>query len=172
MARKRTDQRARLGVRPLVLAALVVSGAATVVADGDAGRTPGIVQKDCPILIGKEIRWDIFWDYNGKRVYFCCEPCRETFRKDPETYLHRLPQFAAAGAAGTVSRDEHGHRRLSAASLIAPMGIATLCLVALTVALGLFRRLSPRVMLTWHKRVGPLALLAGAIHALLVLLVH
>ncbi len=53
-----------------------------------------------------------------------------------------------------------------------PMGIVTLSLVAVTVFLGLFRRLKPRLILKWHKRLGPVALLAGATHAVLVLLAH
>ena len=73
---------------------------------------------------------------------------------------------------GETAGHEHTHGDFSAVSLIVPMGIATLSLVAVTVFLGLFRRWSPKLMLKWHKRSGVLALLAGAIHAALVLLAH
>ncbi len=56
--------------------------------------------------------------------------------------------------------------------LVVPMGITTLALMTVTVCLGLFRGRNPRVLLKWHKRCGPAALIAGAIHALLVLLTH
>ncbi|NIA20404.1 MAG: hypothetical protein GWP05_00185 [Anaerolineaceae bacterium] len=57
-------------------------------------------------------------------------------------------------------------------SLVVPMGIATLTLMTVTVCLGLFRRLNPRVLLKWHRRFGPAAIISGALHALLVLLTH
>ncbi len=33
---------------------------------------------------------DIYTDYEGKRVYFCCSGCVEDFGKDPEKYLKVL----------------------------------------------------------------------------------
>ena len=29
----------------------------------------------------------ISFEYNGKKYYFCCEKCREEFKKSPEHYL-------------------------------------------------------------------------------------
>ncbi len=43
-------------------------------------------QKTCPVM-GSPIDTSIFVDYKGKRVYFCCSGCPETFKKDPEKYL-------------------------------------------------------------------------------------
>ncbi len=77
-----------------------------------------------------------------------------------------------AGKADETGEHEHAHRGFSPVSLIVPMGIATLSLIAVTVFLGLFRRWSPKLMFKWHKRTGVLALLAGAIHAALVLLLY
>jgi hypothetical protein len=58
------------------------------------------------------------------------------------------------------------------AELIVPMGIVTLSLVALTVCLGVMRRLKPRPLLKIHKTCGVCALISGAIHAILVLALH
>jgi hypothetical protein len=52
-----------------------------------------IVQKTCPVMEGNPINEDIFVEYKGKKVYFCCPACIELFNKDPEKYVKNLPQF-------------------------------------------------------------------------------
>ncbi|AQT69482.1 Cation efflux system protein CusB precursor [Anaerohalosphaera lusitana] len=47
----------------------------------------------CPVMGGK-INKDIFVEYKGKKVYFCCAGCPEEFQKNPEKYLDKLPQFS------------------------------------------------------------------------------
>ena len=78
----------------------------------------------------------------------------------------------SAGQGDGHAGHEHAPAGFTAGALIEPMGIATLVLVAVTVGLGFLRKLNPKLLLTWHKRVGPLALAAGAIHAALVILSH
>ncbi len=51
-----------------------------------------ILQKNCPVM-GGAINKDIFTEYKGKKVYFCCASCKEAFEKEPEKYLSKLPQF-------------------------------------------------------------------------------
>lgn len=51
-----------------------------------------IVQKICPVMEGP-IDKNIFVEYKGKKVYFCCEACKEKFNEEPEKYLDKLPQF-------------------------------------------------------------------------------
>jgi YHS domain-containing protein len=46
-------------------------------------------QATCPVMGGK-IDKKVFADYDGKRVYFCCPGCIETFKKDPAKYLKVL----------------------------------------------------------------------------------
>jgi YHS domain-containing protein len=48
------------------------------------------IQEKCPVMGGK-IDKNIYIDYKGRRVYFCCPSCKETFAKDPEKYLQKLP---------------------------------------------------------------------------------
>jgi YHS domain-containing protein len=53
------------------------------------------VQKEqtiCPVMGGK-INKDIFTEYKGKKVYFCCPACKPEFEKNPEKYIDKLPQF-------------------------------------------------------------------------------
>ncbi len=52
----------------------------------------GIQQTVCPIM-GGAINKDIFTEYKGKKVYFCCAGCKPEFEKNPEKYLAKLPQF-------------------------------------------------------------------------------
>lgn len=46
-------------------------------------------QVTCPVMGGK-INKDLYADYKGKRVYFCCPACIEPFNKDPEKYIKKL----------------------------------------------------------------------------------
>lgn len=46
-------------------------------------------QTVCPVMGGK-INKQFFTDYQGKRVYFCCGGCDETFTKEPDKYLAKL----------------------------------------------------------------------------------
>jgi len=49
-------------------------------------------QTTCPIM-GGTIDKNIFTEYKGKKVYFCCAGCKEQFEKEPEKYIALLPQF-------------------------------------------------------------------------------
>ncbi|UCF00502.1 MAG: YHS domain-containing protein [Planctomycetota bacterium] len=49
-------------------------------------------QTICPIM-GEAINKDIYTEYKGKKVYFCCSGCAEKFKADPEKYIAKLPQF-------------------------------------------------------------------------------
>jgi len=49
-------------------------------------------QTTCPVM-GGAINKDIFVEYKGKKVYFCCAGCEEMFKADPDKYIAKLPQF-------------------------------------------------------------------------------
>ncbi|MEW6534182.1 MAG: YHS domain-containing protein [Candidatus Auribacterota bacterium] len=51
----------------------------------------GDAQEECPVM-GGNVNKEIFADYNGKRVYFCCSGCVDAFNKDPEKYLKVLEE--------------------------------------------------------------------------------
>jgi YHS domain-containing protein len=50
---------------------------------------PGQPQTQCPVLGGK-INKNVYADYKGQRIYFCCAGCDKEFKKDPEKYLKKL----------------------------------------------------------------------------------
>lgn len=53
----------------------------------------------CPVMDGSPINKDLYTDYNGKRVYFCCGACPKLFAKDPEKYMKKMEK------AGIVLED-------------------------------------------------------------------
>ena len=62
-------------------------------------------QTTCPVL-GGNIDKNVYADYQGKRIYFCCKGCDVEFKKNPEKYLKKLedegvtPEAAPPGEAG------------------------------------------------------------------------
>jgi YHS domain-containing protein len=60
-------------------------------------------QTKCPVL-GGNIDKQVFADYKGQRIYFCCRGCDAEFKKNPEKYLQKLkeagviPEASPAGA--------------------------------------------------------------------------
>jgi YHS domain-containing protein len=50
-------------------------------------------QTTCPVMDGNKINKDVFVEYKGVKVYFCCNDCKAKFEADPEKYTANLPQF-------------------------------------------------------------------------------
>jgi len=71
----------------LVLMSLVLGAFAVGLGAAEKGKP----QEYCPVMGGK-INRDIYVDYQGKRIYFCCPACPPEFRKDPEKYLKKLEE--------------------------------------------------------------------------------
>ncbi|MGA2171825.1 MAG: YHS domain-containing protein [Sedimentisphaerales bacterium] len=70
-------------------------------APADVNKAPAKVaaaaeveQTMCPVMDGNKIDKNVFVEYKGKKVYFCCTKCKAVFEKDPEKYIAKLPQFA------------------------------------------------------------------------------
>ncbi len=49
------------------------------------------MQVACPVQHGK-INKDLYVDYKGQRIHFCCKDCIPIFNKNPEAYLKRMEQ--------------------------------------------------------------------------------
>lgn len=52
-----------------------------------------IEQKTCPVMEAP-INKELYTEYKGKKVYFCCPGCKEKFEKEPDKYIPKLPQFS------------------------------------------------------------------------------
>lgn len=61
------------------------------------------IQTFCPVS-GKELKEkEVFTDYNGRQIYFCCEGCIAKFNKEPQKYLKILDN----GIEDKKSETEH-----------------------------------------------------------------
>jgi YHS domain-containing protein len=68
--------------------ALCVAGAGFA---ADPPSQKGQLQTVCPVLSGK-IDKNIYADYQGKRIYFCCAGCIEEFKNNPDKYLKKMEE--------------------------------------------------------------------------------
>ena len=55
------------------------------------------------VVMGGKINKDVYVDYEGQRVYFCCAACIDEFNKDPEKYLKKMKE------AGVKPEEKHKH---------------------------------------------------------------
>ena len=62
---------------------LAIMAGSLICGTGFAEEKDLVPQTVCPVMGGK-IDKEIFADYKGRRVYFCCEGCRPNFTNDPE----------------------------------------------------------------------------------------
>ncbi len=60
---------------------------------------PGPLNATCPVMPGEPVDPDMFTDYEGKRIWFCCTKCKTKFARNPSAYLANLPQFGGVEAA-------------------------------------------------------------------------
>ena len=67
--------------------------------------TGGKPQTHCPVM-GGEINKEVYVDYKGQRVYFCCPGCEGTFLKEPEKYLEKM---RSEGIEPEKIGEHHGH---------------------------------------------------------------
>ena len=69
-----------------------------------------MVQSKCPVM-GYSPNKNLYTDYQGKRIYFCCASCPEKFTKNPEQYLQKLEdqgvtlEDAPEASSGSKSMD-------------------------------------------------------------------
>lgn len=73
------------GIMKKVLSLVAVGFFGLVLAQA-AEKQAGKPQTACPVS-GKPINKEVYVDYQGQRVYFCCNACPDKFRKDPEKYF-------------------------------------------------------------------------------------
>lgn len=54
-----------------------------------AGVAFAAEQTTCPVM-GGGINKELYADYKGERVYFCCMGCPPQFAKNPEKYITKM----------------------------------------------------------------------------------
>jgi YHS domain-containing protein len=84
--------------------ALILALALTAFVAGGLWAADPKPQTTCPVL-GGNVDKNVYADYQGKRIYFCCSGCDAEFKKNPEKYMKKLQEegvtleTAPAGAA-------------------------------------------------------------------------
>jgi uncharacterized membrane protein/YHS domain-containing protein len=56
----------------------------------------------CPVTTEERVEADKFVDYEGRRIWFCCNKCKRSFQSNPTKYLANLPPSPAG--EGEISR--------------------------------------------------------------------
>jgi YHS domain-containing protein len=65
------------------------------------------IQKVCPVT-GEPIDTTVFTDYEGRRIYFCCDMCPSKFNQDPQKYLNSMDRPKDSPAAQPKMDMSHG----------------------------------------------------------------
>jgi YHS domain-containing protein len=68
---------------------LILAVVALALTMAGPGLAQGKAQTACPVLQGN-VDKNVYVDYKGHRIYFCCKGCDAEFKKDPEKYLKKL----------------------------------------------------------------------------------
>ena len=80
---------------------LTIIIALTAFCAGTAWTAP---QTNCPVM-GGPINPKIYTDYEGRRIYFCCSGCVNTFKKDPAKYIAKVDAEIKGGASEEKKKD-------------------------------------------------------------------
>ena len=78
----------RFAVIISVLIMCMIPGTISFAKDVPSGKKAK-TQTVCPVL-GDPVDRNVYVDYKGKRVYFCCASCKTDFAKDPEKYMKKM----------------------------------------------------------------------------------
>lgn len=79
----------------MIIAGLIVTGCGKEdkkkpVPENTKKNTPAVKSQTlCPIM-KSPISTENFADHDGKRIFFCCPGCDETFQKDPAKYIKEM----------------------------------------------------------------------------------
>ena len=87
----------------LVSLALTLAPASVMATQSAQGKP----QTACPVLGGNANK-NIYVDYKGQRIYFCCEGCDKEFKKDPEKYLKKMKDQGITPEKSPVAADKSG----------------------------------------------------------------
>ncbi len=138
-----------------------------------ASESHSTEQTLCPVMEGNPVKKDIFVEYQGKKVYFCCDYCKAQFSQQPEKYLSKLPQFSTT-TDHHHENNEHSHNdtQYNVASFIAPLGIATFIFLTTTLLSGFLMKKYRKTLFPWHWKLAVFTLLLAVCHVAIILLGH
>jgi len=161
----------------LVLSALALavaaSGTASAAGPGDDGAPaapaalPAGANTMCPVLTDEPVDPAIWVDYQGRRVYLCCQRCRKKFLEDPVPYLAALEASPRAGGDAPAAPLSGRERLVRFAGRFHPstvhFPIALIAVAALFEILGAARRdRALAVASVWLAALGAIGAVAAA----------
>jgi uncharacterized membrane protein/YHS domain-containing protein len=82
---------------------LFTIGAISVLADESPTGTGG--NSYCPVTTSELIEPDIYVDWEGRRVFFCCTKCKREFLANPQQYIENLPVTSTDSVSPTADHE-------------------------------------------------------------------
>ena len=61
----------------------------------------------CPVTTDEKVEPDIWVDYQGRRIHFCCRDCRKDFIDNPTGYLTNLQNNQVEQSLSSVGSHDH-----------------------------------------------------------------
>jgi uncharacterized membrane protein/YHS domain-containing protein len=88
-----------------------VTGTAATADDDQAApaNAPTLTNAYCPLLPDEPIEPEFFADFEGQRVYLCCQRCLRKFTAAPQEYREAVQQVMLAANVGTEDGHEDEH---------------------------------------------------------------
>lgn len=111
----------------LIFALTAALFAVTLLAVGPSFATEVPTNALCPITPDEPVDPTIFSDYEGQRIYFCCQRCRRQFEASPAKYLPNLVLTTTESTAhghGDESPEDHHKNTEGQASSMAPPAVS------------------------------------------------
>lgn len=73
-------------IAALALAVLLAAGCAS--GPREKPPLPAGANPTCPVM-GDDVDSGIYTEYRGRKIFFCCENCRDEFDERPDYYFER-----------------------------------------------------------------------------------
>ncbi len=64
--------------------------AAVLLVTSGQAQAQAVTNEYCPVTTTEKVDKNVFLDYKGRRIYFCCNKCRRDFLANPDAYLANL----------------------------------------------------------------------------------
>ena len=127
------------------------------------------MNKMCPVMTDQPTREDRFVDYQGKRIYFCCDKCMARFQREPTKFIANLDPANTSAAVTQTLAPVKPPLGKSLAQLFGRLHVVVVHFpIALIMLAGLIELVAPDSQRAIRaERMARLALTLGAVAALI-----
>lgn len=74
-----------------------------------AEAPPVLTNTICPVMEDEPVDPEIFVEYEGRRVYLCCDRCLRRFEANPDRYAEALARVMPVAGPTAHAQGEHAH---------------------------------------------------------------